>query len=80
MSYLTTAGLVQPLTPPTLSQIGPPGGDNFNLNNDGGLGGFNGLGDGLNNLGGDLGNLGKGLGDGLNNLGGGLGNLGNGSW
>jgi hypothetical protein len=78
VSYLTTAGIVQPLTPATLSQISPPGGGNFNMSDpgSGGLGGLSGLGGGLNSLGGALGSLGAGLGGGLNGLGGALGSLG----
>jgi hypothetical protein len=69
------------VTAPALSQISSSGDDNLNnsdLNTDGGLGDFNGLGDGLNSLGNGLGNLGSDLGNGLNYLDGGFGNLGSG--
>jgi hypothetical protein len=81
VSYMSTAGLLQPLNTPRLPAVGPPAGDNFNTGgglNIGGLniGGLNGIGDGLNDLGHDLSNIGNDLSGGLNNLGGGLGNLG----
>src|SRR6266436_799107 len=58
VSYLTTAGIVKAVTPPPLSEINPSGDGNLNNLNNSGLGDLNSLGDGLNNLGNNLGILG----------------------
>jgi hypothetical protein len=72
VSYLTTAGLLQPLTAPTLSQIS----SNLNTGDLNNLGGLNSYDDGLNNIGAGFANLGAGIDDSFNSLDAGFGSLG----